>query len=121
MKKQKKNFYAIHYIGTGESIIVKTWEECQKKTKGRANKFKGFATEEEAREWLAGIDGKKITSNQRHIEKHKEVKKSPAGKTTFQIRLERQAISDLRKKADSFNMPVDFLVENLILEYLYDA
>ena len=120
MKKQKKNFYAIHYIGSGENIIVKTWAECQKKTKGRANMFKGFVTEEEAREWLAGMDSKKETLHIKRYEKRKEVKKLPAGKVSFPIKLERQAISDLHKKAESFNMPMEFLVENLILEYLYD-
>ncbi len=60
MAKSKNNFYAIHYIGTGENVIVKTWAECQKKTKGRANRYRGFITEEEAnklaedlRAWLA--------------------------------------------------------------------
>ncbi len=119
-KKQKKKFYAIHYIGSGENIIVKAWTECQKKTKGRANMFKGFATEEEAREWFAGIDKKAETTHQKQAEKSKEAKKSPTSKVSFQIKLERKAVSDLRQKASSINMPAEILVENLILEYLYD-
>lgn len=120
MKKQKKNFYAIYYIGTGENTIVKTWAECQKKTKGRANKFKGFITEDEARKWLAEIDPKKAAAQQKQAERSKEAKKSPTAKVPFSIKLERKAVADLRKKAETFNMPVEFLVENLILEYLYD-
>lgn len=121
MKKQKKNFYAIHYIGTRENIIVKTWAECQKKTKGRANMFKGFITEDEAHKWLAEIDPKKEATHQKQAERSKEAKKNPTGKVSFSIKLERKAVSDLRKKAETFNMPVEFLVENLILEYLYDV
>ena len=119
-EKKKKKLYAIHYIGSGENIIVKTWAECQKKTKGRANMFKGFATEKEAQEWFAGIDKNKETVHQKQAEKRREAKKSPTSKVSFQITLERKAVSDLRQKAFSINMSTEVLVENLILEYLYD-
>ena len=120
MAKTKNNCYAIHYIGTGENIIVKTWAECEKKTKGRANRYKGFTTEDEARKWLADINPKKDAIHQKQAEKHRETKKATTGKGTFSINLERQVIADLRKKAEAFNMPVEILAENLILEYLYD-
>lgn len=120
MAKSKKNFYAIHYIGTGENTIVKTWADCQKKTKGRANMYKGFATEDEARKWLAEIDPKKESSHQKQAERSKEAKRTQTGKASFAIKLERKALSDLRKKAETLNMPAEVLVENLVLEYLYD-
>lgn len=120
MAKTKNTCYAIYYIGTGESIIVKTWSECQKKTKGRANKFKGFTTEDEAQKWLASIDPKKAALHQKQTAKRMEAKKPLTGKVSFSIKLERRAVSDLIKKAESLNMPVEFLMENLILEYLYD-
>ena len=119
-EKKRKNYYAIHYIGSGENIIVKTLAECQKKTKGRANMFKGFATEKEAREWFAGIDKTKETTHQRQAVKSKEAKKSPTSKVSFQIKLERQVVSDFNQKASSMNMSAETLLENLILEYLYD-
>lgn len=120
MRKQKKNFYAIHYIGTGENIIVKTWPECQQKTKGRANMFKGFATEDEAQNWFAEITPKKEASHQKQAERSKEIKKNHACKVTFPLKLERQTVLDLRTKAATLNTSVESLAENLILEYLYD-
>ena len=55
MKKQKKNYYAIHFIDEKRDEIVTSWEECQRKMKGRHNMFKGFMTKEEALAWLGGI------------------------------------------------------------------
>jgi len=70
MKKPKKNFYAVHYIGTTENIITSVWSECQKLTRGRDNMYKGFYTLEEAEQWLKNI-------TPRHEKRHKErVKKA---------------------------------------------
>lgn len=117
---KKKNYYAIHYIQSKESVIVKTWAECQKKTKGRANMFKGFATEAEAQEWLKGLGKENGAGHQKGKSKSKTPQKKPAGKLPITIKLDRDAAADLRKRAESIKMPVETLVENLVLEYLYD-
>lgn len=119
-KKQKWSCYAIHYIDSGEDFVVKSWAECQKKTTGHNNKMKGFQSEAEAREWLASIGGKKTAPPQKRTEKAKTVKQPRTGRIPFQIKLERQAANDLQKKAAMLNTPVEFLLENLVLEYLYD-
>lgn len=118
--KRKKNCYAIYYTGSGDSIIVKTWAECQKKTQGRANKFKGFRTEQEAQKWLEEIDPKAKIATKKRPQKQKKEKKAKTGKVQFQLTLELQALAELRKRAETLKMQPETLVENLILEYLYD-
>lgn len=119
-KKRKKNCYAIYYTDSGESIIVKTWEECQRKTQGRANKFKGFGAEHEAQKWLNEIAPNAKSTPQKQLQKHKEKRKSRSSKAPFQLELEQQALSELRKRAAILKMQPEILAENLILEYLYD-
>lgn len=46
-------FYAYFLEETGESAVVSTWEACQGKTKGvKKARYKSFATELEAKQWL---------------------------------------------------------------------
>lgn len=51
----KKNFYAIKEGKFTRNKIVDSWEECEKLIKGYPAKYKGFATKEQALEYL-GID-----------------------------------------------------------------
>lgn len=119
-KKQKWSCYAIHYVDSGENFVIKSWAECQKKTAGHNNKMKGFQNEADAREWLAGFGGKKMAPPPKHANKEKTIKQPRTSRIPIQIKLERQAANDLQKKAAMLNTPVEVLLENLILEYLYD-
>ena len=119
-QKQKKSCYAIHYLDNGENIIVKAWSECQKKTKGRGNMFKGFASETEAKEWLNSISPKQEAAHREQVKRNKKAKNAEAAKVLFELRLERQVADDLQKRSAALKMNPETLVENLILEYLYD-
>ena len=119
-QKQKKNCYAIYYIDTGDTYIANTWAECQKKTKGRANQFKGFSSEADARKWLSvTVKDSNSTKRTQHSIGN-EPQRYHSRKISFQIRLERKDANALREKAEYMKMPIEVLVENLILEYLYD-
>lgn len=52
MGRTKKNsFYA--YTQEGRSGIVRNWEECEAKVRGRSARYKGFPSFAEAKAWLA--------------------------------------------------------------------
>lgn len=119
-KKQRKNCYAIHFLDNGEDVIVKTWADCQKRTKGRGNMFKGFMSEDEAREWLASITGKKEQAHKEQVKRSKEIKRAKGTKATYLVQLEPEADKAFRKRVMEIGMPAEKLIENLILEYLYD-
>lgn len=121
MAKEKKNFYAVYYTDNNESTIVTTWTECQKKTKGRPNRFKGFASKDEAQKWLVDFCKTARKPNKKQTATDGSSTNSSSKKASFQIKMDRKALSDLRRKSDSINMPIEVLIENLILEYLYDG
>lgn len=41
-----------YILANGENGIVKTWNECKKKVLGVSSEYKGFSSEEDAKEWL---------------------------------------------------------------------
>ena len=49
----KKKFYAYLIIDTNEKGITATWAECEKKVKGKNARFKGFPSDDLAREWIS--------------------------------------------------------------------
>ncbi len=49
-KKYKKNFYA--FWTDDEKGIVATWSECERRVQGKAARYRGFATRQEAEAWL---------------------------------------------------------------------
>ena len=49
----KKKFYAYLIIDTNEKGITATWAECEKKVKGKNASFKGFPSDDLAREWIS--------------------------------------------------------------------
>lgn len=55
-QKLKKKFYAVKK-GKMYPVVVQTWKECQDLTEGVPDaKYKGFMTEEEAWDWIYGIN-----------------------------------------------------------------
>ena len=51
MAKKKRKFYA-YLVVHGESGVTRSWPECEAVTSGRNARYRGFATEGEARAWL---------------------------------------------------------------------
>ena len=53
-KKSVNNFYAYLVPSTGEKGVMCSWADCKKKVEGVVGaRYKGFATKEDAREWLS--------------------------------------------------------------------
>lgn len=48
--KKKKSFYA--YSVEGRTGIVRSWAECEAKVHGKAARYQGFSSFEEAKKWL---------------------------------------------------------------------
>ena len=101
--KQKKNFYAIFYRDNKKCFVVKTWPECQRIMCGHNNYMRGFTTEAEARTWLDSLTNSK-----------------PNGKVAYQVKLKANDAEQLQKRLVGLKMSPTELIENLILEYLYD-
>ena len=102
--KQKKHFYAIFYRHSKKGFIVKTWPECQRIMRGQSNFMRGFSTEAEAKAWLDSLTEYK-----------------PNGTVTYQIKLKSNDADQLQKRLIELNMAPATLIENLVLEYLYDS
>lgn len=102
--KQGKSFYAIFYRDSKKSFIVKTWPECQRIMRGHSNFMRGFYTEAEAKAWLDSLAECK-----------------PKGTVTYQIRLKSNDADQLQKRLIGLDMSPSTLIENLVLEYLYDS
>lgn len=47
-----KKFYAYLILDTNEKGVTATWAECEKKVKGKNARFKGFASDDLAWEWI---------------------------------------------------------------------
>ena len=117
--KQKKKCYAIHYVGKNEDVIVTSWDECQRLTKGRNNMFKGFMSEEEAKLWLASITKQSEERHNQLVEKSKAIKKAQKEKVAYQFRIDKEMSDDLDKKLLELHLTVDRLMGDLISDYLY--
>lgn len=103
-KVKKKNFYAIYYRDSKKSFIVKTWPECQRVMRGHNNLMRGFFTETEAKEWLESLTDCKCK-----------------GMVTYCVRLKFDDAEQLQRRLDELHLSPATLIENLVLEYLYDA
>jgi hypothetical protein len=71
---------------------------------GHNNLMRGFSAEVEAKAWLDSLAELKST-----------------GKVTYQVRLDSNDANQLQKRLAALHMSPSQLIENLILEYLYDS
>lgn len=120
-EKQRKHCYAVHFLDNDEKVIIMSWDECQARTKGRTNNFKGFQSVEEAQAWLDGgaVYEKKPSKPAKPKENSGATEKKP-GQVDFTFSLSRSDARKFRRLAQSMGSPVETLIQNLILEYLYD-
>lgn len=98
MAKKKKNFYAIKEGRGVKNIIVRTWDECKPLIHGYDAEYKGFSTEEEAKEYLFGKASKANKINEKAISRIEE--------NTYQE----------NKNSDHAKKPVKTNKSNMILE-----
>lgn len=66
-----KKYYACFYVDSSYGEIFLTWDECQKKIKGKNSRYKSFPTKEEAQKW--------IDSGAEYIKKDEVKKTLPEG------------------------------------------
>lgn len=118
-KKQKKNCYAVHWIDEKKDFIVKSWDECQKLTKGHNNMFKGFMSDDEAKEWLKGITKQKEEKHSEQVKKNREIKKIKKDRIQYMFRIDKNLSDDLQKELNNLHISVDRLMDDLIRDYLY--
>lgn len=121
MRKTKKNCYAIHLINEKRDIVVKTWVECQNLTKGKNNLFKGFATENEAWDWLNSIteaDERRhdeIVARQREIKRIKQEKKKD---DEYRFRLDKKTSELFQEKLEQMHLNAEFVIKDFIKEWI---
>ena len=113
-RKNGKRFYAIHYIGDKQDEIVTTWPEAQKKLKGHNNMFKSFATEEEAKSWLAGITPDKEKRHNAQVEKSRQEKKEKAQYKKYNVSLPPDVAKVVDELLEKRRTSISALVEDFI-------
>lgn len=69
----KNKFYGYYIIDSGEKGILPNWDRCKERVKGLKSRYKGFAKECEAQEWLDS--GAKYEENPERREKILEKRK----------------------------------------------
>ena len=119
MKKAKKNYYAIHYIGTKENVITSVWSECQKLTRGRNNMYKGFSTLEEAERWLKCITPLQEKKHAEWVKKAKAMNELKKNSVKYMFSIDKGLSDDLQAKLTVLHISVDRLMDDLIRDYLY--
>lgn len=102
--KQHKNFYAVFYRESKQSFVVKSWSECQRIMRGHNNLMREFSTEAEAKAWLESLTEHKCAS-----------------RVSYRVSLSSKDDNQLQKRLAVLRMTPSQLIENLILEYLYDS
>lgn len=117
-KKPKKKFYAIHLINEKEDIVVKTWAECQKIIKGHNNMFKGFITEQEAREWLKGITEEQEKKHDEIVAYQKEMKRIKKSQKEYRFLLDEKTSQLFQEKLKRMHHKADEVIKDFIKEYI---
>lgn len=117
-KKAKKSCYAIHLINEKKDMIVSTWSECQQITKGHNNMFKGFATEQEAKEWLSSITEEKEKKHDEIVAYQREIKRIKKSQKEYRFRLDEQTSQLFQEKLERMHMNADEVIKDFIKEYI---
>ena len=118
-KRVAKKYYAIHYVGVNENIIVDNWTECQKLTKGRDNMMHGFETKDEAENWLRGITPAKENAHKERVLKAKEIKNAKNARVEYRFYLDSKLSEDFQMQLKKLNVSLDRVLDGLIREYVY--
>ena len=119
MRKMKKNFYAIHYIGTKENVITSDWSECKKLTQGRHNMYKGFYTLDEAERWLKGITPHQEKRHSERVQKAQAMKELKKNSVKYMFYIDKKLSDDLQAQLTALHISIDRLMDDLIRDYLY--
>lgn len=119
MKKPKKNFYAVHYIGTKENVITSVWNECKMLTKGRDNMYKGFYTYEEAEQWLKGITPFQEKRHKERVQKAQAMREVKKNTVKYMFSIDKKISDDLQAQLTALHISIDRLMDDLIRDYLY--
>lgn len=65
-----KKFYAYLLVDGNVSGIVHSWDECKNLVQGRKARYKGFGSEQEAKEWLdSGANYEKKAQKKKEVQK----------------------------------------------------
>lgn len=112
-KKQK--YYAIRYVKDGKVTdrfeIVRTWDECKRKTEHTPNLFKSFQTEEEAKAW-AKSDLKPNSEIRR--KKKKPAKKLPTIPSAVKKLLTDESVRALQEYMYHYNQTFETWLDDVI-------
>ena len=114
MKKEKKNYYAIHYIGTKENVITSVWSECKKLTQGRHNMYKGFSTLEEAERWIKGITPLQEKRHSERVQKAQAMKELKKSSVKYMFSIDKKLSDDLQAQLTVLHISIDRLMDDLI-------
>ena len=115
-KKGKPKVYAIRWIDEKKNMVVSSWAECQKKTKGHNNMFKSFPTEEEAWNWLNSITDVDEQRHNQMVARRVELKREK--KTLFHFTLDEKTAIEFQAKLKRMRMSVDDVVRDFVREYI---
>ena len=113
-KKQINKCYAIHYLDNNENKIVKTWTECSKLIKGRCNRYHGFATKQDAEDWLKSFSSSPSPANKPQSNFHK-IKNNTK---TYHIELDKILSDKFQNKLKLLGIKAEDCIVNLIKEYM---
>lgn len=115
--QQNKNYYAIHYIGDKEDVIVHNWPACLEARRGYPNLFKKFETDEAARRWLASITPEQ---EHKHLQTMEYVNAKNANKVQRTVWIDTDLLAEVEVKLSHMNVKLTDLVEDLLRDYIDD-